>query len=117
MDFSSFGDNSVPVLADGQPLTPEHIKKLNDIIKSDGCTGVADFFRDCCVVHDLGYRYGIDAYGNAVTRSQIDRNFRECMMKRSRFGRFSPMAWWRWAGVRIFGRRAFNAPASGSCWT
>jgi hypothetical protein len=69
--------------------------------------------------HDISYRLGRDprhAYfkfrGGAVdpfevadpiTRMEADHRFRRCLCNRSAFGKYSPMAWWRWAGVRCFG--------------
>ena len=71
---------------------------------SDGCTGVKDFHKDCCLLHDIFYRTGVDLAGNPVSRAEADATLRDCIRSRSRFGRFSPMAAVRWAGVRMFGR-------------
>jgi len=72
---------------------------------SDGCTVVADFYLPCCYEHDIAYRTGCDVYGNPVTRAHADSEFRRCMQSRSRLGILNPMSWWRWIGVRLFGRR------------
>lgn len=95
---------TIPILQPEQQITSDYIKALDKAINSDGCTGVKDYFRDCCVVHDLGYRYRIDPWGRFIERSQVDAGLRTCIQSKSKFGRFSPISWIRWAGVRIFGR-------------
>lgn len=82
-------------------------------LKSDGCTGVPDFHVDGCYEHDIAYRTGKDIYGNPITRAEADRRFRIYHQKHSylaklKLGFFSPMAWWRWAGVRVLGRKAYQ---------
>ena len=77
-------------------------------LNTDGCSFVSEAFHQCCVEHDIGYRTGKNVNGKPMTRAEVDRRFRECMQMRSRFGALSPMAWWRWAGVRLFGRRAYK---------
>lgn len=69
---------------------------------SDGCTGVVDFYLDCCLEHDIAYRTKADIYGLSRTNREADRDFRYCVQSRSPFGVLSPMAWWRWAGLRIY---------------
>lgn len=96
--------DKIPLLKPGERLTHERIVELGKAICSDGCTKIPDFHLDCCIVHDLGYEYGIDPWGNAIDRADVDANFRTCMQAESPLGRFDPMSWWRWAGVRIFGR-------------
>lgn len=95
---------NIPFLEENEPLTPEYVNALEKAIKSDGCTGVAEFHHKCCVVHDLGYRYHVDHTGKPATRSEVDAAFRRCMQQDSKFGRFDPISWVRWAGVRVFGR-------------
>lgn len=88
-------------------------------IGSDGCTVVSELFHPCCSEHDLAYgwnkdprdAYKLDRAGNRdpwgsalpITRAEADRRFRECIQSRSRFGRWSPIAWIRWVGVRVGG--------------
>ena len=71
---------------------------------SDGCSFASGGFRDCCVEHDVHYRLGTTIDGYPITRREADARFRSCMQCRSRFGWWSPVAWWRWAAVRTFGR-------------
>jgi hypothetical protein len=74
-------------------------------LKFDGCTGVIDFYVDCCNHHDFMYRTGNNIRGIPVSRKEADAEFRRCMQSRSRLGICNPMSWWRWIGVRLFGRR------------
>lgn len=92
----------------------EEAKKIN----SDGCSGVPDFHKDCCLEHDLAYFWGrdpIEAYklssgphedgvlwslAGKITRSEADARFRKCQG--------DLMGFWRWLGVRIGGRFAWN---------
>ena len=98
------------------------------LVDSDGCTGVPQFRQDCCFEHDLGYHYAKDprdAYrlwallpedakhqrwtrAAPITRKETDKRFRQCNQSKSRFGRWSPFAAWRWAGVRILGRGSWR---------
>ena len=80
---------------------------------SDGCSGVPDFHLDGCFEHDIAYRTGCDVYGNPITRAEADRRFRIYIQKHSplaklKLGFFSPMSWWRWAGVRLFGGSSYT---------
>jgi hypothetical protein len=70
---------------------------------SDGCTMVTEMFVDCCYRHDIEYKTGRSIEGVPLSRREIDRRFRECIQSRSRLGRFSPVSWIRWSGVRVFG--------------
>ena len=96
------------------------IRKEAAKIKSDGCSGVPDFHLDCCLQHDLSYVYGkcprsayhhyCDDVGlywevaDSISKREADATFRKCNQALSPFGKLSPMSWWRWAGVRIFGK-------------
>ena len=77
-------------------------------LKFDGCTGVADFHLPCCYHHDLMYRTGKDIYGTEVSRKEADYEFMLCIQSRSRLGKFSPMAFVRWVGVRLLASRAWK---------
>ena len=78
-------------------------------LKSDGCSGVPDFHRDGCLEHDIAYRTGRDPLGHEISRAEADKRLRWYIQIHSRLGGASPMAWWRWAGVRVFGRKSWNA--------
>lgn len=77
-------------------------------LKSDGCSGVLDFHRDGCLEHDIAYRTGKDPLGEAISRAEADKRLRWYIQIHSRFGGASPMAWWRWAGVRLLGRKSWD---------
>lgn len=83
----------------------DRIRQRAQALGSDGCTVVTELYRDCCLLHDILYKTGVDPdTGLPVTRAQADRIFRQCMTSRSRFGSLNPVAWWRYLGVRLFGR-------------
>jgi hypothetical protein len=105
MTFKQCGDYIIPILAENEPLTDAHVALLATAIQSDGCTAVSELFHECCVVHDLGYEFGIDPWGRQVTKRAIDAAFRRSMQKRSKLGVLSPVAAVRWLGVRLFGRK------------
>ena len=86
----------------------ETVRRLALEAGSNGCTGVPDFFLDCCYLHDIFYRTGHDLAGRPISRDEADRRFRLCIQTRSVFGVLSPMSYWRWLGVRLFGGRAWN---------
>jgi hypothetical protein len=78
------------------------IDKITAFVCSDGCTGVPDFYRWACVVHDFFYRTHRDFNGNAITKAQADKWFRVLIQQKSLFKLFNPMSWWRWLGVKYF---------------
>lgn len=80
-------------------------------LRSDGCTGVPEFYQDACFEHDVHYRTGATLDGVPLTRADADRIFRHRIQAMSPFGVFSPMSWWRWAAVRLFGASAWHAHA------
>lgn len=94
----------IPILRPGEKLTETYLRKLDRAIQSDGCTDVLDFGeRVCCVAHDLAYRYHIDPWGQPISRRGADANLRRCIQAHSRLGRWNPLSWTRWLGVRGFG--------------
>ncbi len=92
----------------GVSPSPEYVRTLKVAINSDGCTGVIDVYGNCCVFHDLGYRFHIDIYGRPVDRNQVDDGFRRCMQKKSLMKWFNPMSWWRYAAVRWIGDKFYS---------
>jgi hypothetical protein len=75
---------------------------------SDGCSGVSDCYVIACYDHDIAYRSGHDLFGQPLTRAQADARLRWGIQNESPLGRLSPMSWWRWAGVRLFGWRSWQ---------
>jgi hypothetical protein len=84
------------------------VRDIAEAIESDGCTGVIDFYLDCCLEHDIAYRLGCNIFGEPLSRAQADASLRRCIQAKSRFGRLSPMAFLRWLGVRVFGRKSYR---------
>lgn len=96
-------------------------------IKSDGCTLVPDFYKKCCLIHDVAYWYGkspSSAYTywkNGLSRAEAwkkadninqkaaDLLLRNCIQENSWFGRWSPMAWWRFYTLRKLGGKAWRS--------
>ena len=71
---------------------------------SDGCSGVPDWHVDCCYEHDVHWRTGMTMAGEHIGADDATKRFEQCIQQRSQFRQFSPMAWWRWAGVRLWNR-------------
>lgn len=96
--------------------TGEYLKWLGEWAKthSDGCTGVPDIHLHCCWQHDYAYQTGMDPReafeGRLVflSRRQADAIFRHCNEEEDPLGWFSPIAWVRWVGVRLFGRKYYH---------
>jgi hypothetical protein len=107
------------------PLFLAWVESEAALIKTDGCSKVSGAFRSCCRVHDLAYHHGKDAvsayrlylageaecwlHATTITRAQADAEFRRCTQANSALGFFSIAALWRWAGVRIGGKGAWDA--------
>lgn len=79
------------------------VRRLAQDLKTDGCTGVPDFYVEACFEHDIHWRTGHTIYGEPISTRQANMRFRRVIQARSPFGILSPMAWWRWAGVSIAG--------------
>jgi hypothetical protein len=77
------------------------VRIIADMMRSDGCTGVAEFYRDSCLEHDIHWRTGRTIHGLPLTTAQSNTRFRLVIQSRSRLGRFSPLSWWRYVGVSI----------------
>lgn len=99
----------VPLLEEGEAVSPKYVRRLSRAIKSDGCSGVPDFYLSCCIVHDLAYKFQVDPWGRPVTRREADAALRGCIQETSGWGLLSPMAAWRWAAVRLVGWRPWGA--------
>jgi hypothetical protein len=77
-------------------------------IESDGCSCVPDWMIWTCWEHDIHYRTHSMLDGEKITRAQADYVFRRRIQQYSGWGRLSPVSWWRWAFLRMFGERAWN---------
>jgi hypothetical protein len=79
---------------------------VKDLI-TDGCSNAPDRqLRACCDEHDFAYRTGMDVDGVRVSRREADARFYECV-KAGDPG-LAPIYW---AGVRLFGKRAWHGGA------
>jgi hypothetical protein len=85
------------------PAYRELVRRRARELDSDGCSGVPDFYRDACLEHDIHYRTGRTLSGVPLTRAKADAIFRKRIQQMSVLGVLSPVALWRWAGVRLFG--------------
>ena len=92
---------------DWRQMTELDIGEVGQFVLSDGCTGVFDFYVQCCFLHDWYYRTHRDFYGFLQSKKSADRVLHDCIMSHSPFGHWSPMAWWRYWAVRKFGRKAW----------
>lgn len=84
------------------------IKSLAQTLKSDGCTGVPDWMVWTCWEHDIHYRTHRTIDGDYLTRKDADYILRVRIQQSSGFKIFSPISWWRWAGVRVLARKAWH---------
>jgi len=85
-------------------------------LESDGCTGVPDFYINCCWEHDIHYRTHERLDGSSITRAEADSELRKCIQSKSKLGIFNPMSWWRWAGVRLLAGKAWEKEGEGTTW-
>ena len=91
------------------------VQKRANQIRADGCSFVNRLYRVrrepsrlCCLQHDVEYHDGTTVEGHPLTRSQADRRFRRCIQEWSKLGRWSPLSWVRWLGVRAGGWRPWR---------
>ena len=78
----------------------ERLRQEAKAILSDGCSGVPDFYWVVCVEHDSAYAHRRDFFtGQEITEEEADLMLRWGIQYHSWFGRYSPMAWWRYTGL------------------
>ncbi len=105
------------------------VRKEAEKIQSDGCSCVPDFYKDCCLIHDLSYYYAKSPYSAyeqyrtltppenehcwhyaaAITQKDADGYLKACIRARSKLGKWSPMALWRYWALREFGAKAWHS--------
>jgi hypothetical protein len=78
------------------------VKETAAVFGSDGCSFVGSAYRWCCLEHDIAYRSGLQRDGTPVTKAEADKRFRSCIQRKSPFGWWSPLAWIRWLGVKLY---------------
>ena len=103
--MAPYWKKSVPPVEDTYWL---QIRVRASKLKSDGCSGVPDFYLDGCLEHDIHYRTHKWLDDEPIFKSEADERFRRVIQARSPFGRISPMSWWRWFAVKTFGRKAWE---------
>lgn len=77
-------------------------------LQSDGCTGVVDYLRWTCLEHDIHYRTHRFISGAPITFKEANYLFRRRIQQSSPLRVFSPVSWIRWAGVSLFGKKAWH---------
>lgn len=76
--------------------------------KSDGCTGVIDYLVKSCWEHDFYFRTHHDFCGKVISFWEANRRYRIRMQRCSKLGILSPISWWRWLGVSLLGKAAWE---------
>jgi len=77
-------------------------------LKSDGCTGVPDTYLYSCKEHDIHTRTHKTVQGEIITFNQAAYCIRRRVQQGSVLGSLSPISWFRWVGVHIFGHRPWE---------
>lgn len=90
----------------------KRVRQVAVDFKSDGCTGVPNFYLDGCFEHDVAYRSGHDPLGQIITRREADKRLRWYIQMESPFGVFSLMSWIRWLVVRALGWKVWRSNES-----
>ena len=93
---------------DWRKFTQDDYDRIYKFIDSDGCTDVPDFYLNGCTQHDFWYRTHRNFDGTPITKQEADKGLEQYVWKHSWFGHFSPLAWWRYRGLRMFGKRAWD---------
>jgi len=88
---------------DADPAYWEKVAYVAKQLGTDGCTAVVDIYIDSCFEHDIHCRTHQTLYGRPLTSADAAAIFRERIQQQSVLGRLSPVSWWRWAAVRVFG--------------
>ena len=81
---------------------------IANALSADGCTGVVDYLYWTCLEHDIHYRLHKMLNGREIVKRDADYIFRVRIQQGSGMGVFSPIAWIRWFGVKVFGGKAWN---------
>ena len=107
------------------PELTEWVRKEAARIKSDGCTKVPDFYKDCCLLHDICYHFAKDPFkayalyeagevnywhlAPSIDQAKADTYLKDCIREKAWCGRLSPMALWRYHVLRRLGKKAWNS--------
>ena len=78
----------------------EYASEVRDMgrnMMSDGCSGVPDFYLIVCIEHDIHYATHMDFWtAEIIVQEDADKYLKWGIQHHSWFGRWSPMAWWRY---------------------
>ncbi len=85
------------------------VKLKASYLEADGCSGVPEFYRMACLEHDIAYRTHVGYIDNQIiNKEEADLRFKWHTQMLSPFGRFSPMAQWRYWGVYFLADKAWE---------
>lgn len=93
---------------DWKKFTPRDYKRIAIFINSDGCTDVPDFYLNGCIQHDWWFRTHRNFDGSPITEEEANQGLRDYVWHHSLFGHFSPLAWWRYYALEVFGKKAWD---------
>lgn len=88
-------------MSDPEPSYWERVRNRAAELGSDGCTMGTRLFRLCCLEHDIHQRDEHTLDGEPISWAEADARFLACMQRKSWFGWWSPVAWTRYAFVRL----------------
>lgn len=97
----------IPILRAGESPSAIYIIALKKAINSDGCSKSPDIHGQCCVTHDLMYRFRIDMWGQPCHKKDADNFLRKCMENASFLKKCSLVAKIYWLGVKAAGAWAY----------
>lgn len=94
----------------------QNVRNRAKQLGSDGCSGptLKGFYSLACFEHDIHYRTHHTLSGNPITRSQADQIFRLRHQEMSPLGGITPMGWWRWVALRVFGGSSWRDSDAGN---
>ena len=82
------------------PTYADQVRAEATRIKSDGCSGVTQAYWIVCAEHDISYATRKDFFtGLLITEEDADLMLKWGIQWHSWFGRWSPMAWWRYKAL------------------
>lgn len=87
--------------SDPNQFTDSDWDLIHAYTRSDGCTGVIDFYIRACIEHDFYFRTHHDFEGRLISFTEANMRFMRRIQKLSKFGIFSPLAIERWLGVTL----------------
>ena len=80
------------------PMYRDRVRQAATALGTDHCSGVPDFYSDACDEHDIHSRTHRTLDGDLLDKQSAATIFKQRIQSMSRFGRWSPMAQWRyWA--------------------